>query len=64
MTYSSTLEGLGTGVIPLLEMLFQDYKDLLIILPCWEKEVAVIYTLYSPFAGKVTVDCDPKTGAR
>ncbi len=56
-------EGLGTGVIPVLEMLMQDYPDLLIILPCWEADVAVRYTLYSPFAGKVTVDYDPKTGA-
>jgi hypothetical protein len=42
----------------------QDYPDLLIILPCWEADVAVKYTLYSPYAGKVTVDYDPETGAK
>jgi hypothetical protein len=41
ITHGPTLEGTGTGVIPLLEMLFQDYPDLMIILPCWEPEVAV-----------------------
>ena len=57
------MQGLGTGVIPVLEMLLQDYPDLLIILPCWDPKVAVRFALYSPYAGKVTVDYDPVCGA-
>jgi hypothetical protein len=63
-TFVPNTQGLGNGVIPALEMLLQDYPDLLIILPCWEPEVAVRYTLYSPYAGKVTVDYDPQKGAK
>ena len=63
INFNPDILGLGTGVIPILEMLFQDYPDLLIILPCWEPEVAVCYTLYSPYAGKVMVDYDPQKGA-
>ena len=58
-----SMQGLGTGVIPVLEMLLQDYPDLLIILPCWDPKVAVRFALYSPYAGKVTVDYDPVCGA-
>ena len=58
-----SLQGMGTGVIPVLEMLLSDYPDLLIILPCWDPKVAVRYALMSPFAGKVTVDYDPARGA-
>jgi len=60
---SPSLQGMGTGVIPVLEMLLQDYPDLLIILPCWDPKVAVRFALYSPYAGKVTVDYDPEQGA-
>ena len=58
-----SMQGLGTGVIPVLEMLLQDYPDLLIVLPCWDPKVAVRFMLMSPYAGKVTVDYDPKRGA-
>ncbi|MEI6753240.1 MAG: hypothetical protein WCK78_08720 [Paludibacter sp.] len=61
--FAPNTEGLGTGVLPVLEMLLQDYPDLLIVLPCWESNVAVRYTLYSPYAGKVMVDYDPQKGA-
>ena len=44
-------------------MLMQDYPDLLIALPCWDSHVAVRYTLYSPYAGKVAVDYNPHSGA-
>jgi len=40
-----SMQGLGTGVIPVLEMLLQDYPDLLIILPCWDPKVAVRFAL-------------------
>ena len=53
----------GMAAVAVLEMLMQDYPDLLIILPCWEPDVAVNYTLYSHYAGKVTVDYDPARGA-
>lgn len=58
-----SLQGMGTGIIPVLEMLLQDYPDLLIILPCWDPTVKVRYALMSPYAGKVTVDYDPVHGA-
>jgi len=60
---SPSMQGLGTGVIPVLEMLLQDYPDMLVILPCWDPKVAVRYSLLSPYAGKVTVDYDPAHGA-
>lgn len=63
ITITPTMHGFGTGIINVLEMLMQDYPDLLIVLPCWEADVAVRYTLYSPYAGKVTVDYDPVKGA-
>ena len=44
---------MGTGVIPVLKMLLQDYPDELIVLPCWPENVAVDFTLYSPYAGRV-----------
>jgi hypothetical protein len=62
-TFGPSTQGLGTGVLPVLEMLLTDYPDLVVILPCWEPKVAVRYTLYSPYAGKVTVDYDPARGA-
>ncbi|MFZ2654013.1 MAG: hypothetical protein WAX69_03800 [Victivallales bacterium] len=58
-----SLQGMGTGVIPVFEMLLQDYPDLLIVLPCWDPKVAVRYSLFSPYAGKVMVDYDPVKGA-
>jgi len=63
MPETPSLQGMGTGVIPVLEMLLQDYPDLLIILPCWDPKVAVRYALMSPYAGKVTVVYDPARGA-
>jgi hypothetical protein len=63
-SFSHSLQGSGTAAVAVCEMLMQDYPDLLIILPCWEPEVAVRYTLYSPYAGRVTVDYDPETGAK
>ena len=56
-------QAMSTGVIPVLEMLLADYPDLLVILPCWDPKVAVRYALFSPYAGKVTVDYDPACGA-
>ncbi len=58
-----SLQGMGTGVIPVLEMLLAYYPDLLVILPCWDPKVAVRYALFSTYAGKVTVDYDPARGA-
>ncbi|MEI6073110.1 MAG: DUF5703 domain-containing protein [Verrucomicrobiae bacterium] len=58
-----SLQGMGTGMISVLEMLLQDYPDLLVILPCWDPAVAVRFALYSPYAGKVMVDYDPVRGA-
>jgi len=56
---SPSLQGLGTGVIPVLEMLLQDYPDELIVLPCWPENVPVDFTLYSPYAGRVEVQYSP-----
>ncbi|MEI6753241.1 MAG: hypothetical protein WCK78_08725 [Paludibacter sp.] len=61
--FSASNSAMGAGVTGVLEMLIQDYPDLLIVLPCWENNVAVRYTLYSPYAGKVMVDYDPQKGA-
>lgn len=58
-----SLQGMGTGVIPVLEMLLADYPDRVVILPCWDPKVAVRYALFSPYAGKVTVHYDPARGA-
>ena len=58
-----SLQGMGTGVIPVLEMLLADYPDKVIILPCWDARAPVRYALFSPFAGKVSVDYDPLRGA-
>ena len=48
-----SMQGMGTAVIPVLEMLLQDYPDEIIVLPCWPADVAVDFALYSPFAGRV-----------
>jgi len=53
------MQGMGTGVIPVLEMLLQDYPDELIVLPCWPENVPVDFTLYSPYAGRVEVQYRP-----
>ena len=58
-----SLQGMGTGVIPVLEMLLSDFPEKVIILPCWDPKVAVRYALFSPYAGKVTVDYAPERGA-
>lgn len=55
-----SLQGLGTGVIPILEMLLQDYPDEIIVLPCWPEEVPVDFALYSPYAGHVEVHYHPQ----
>jgi len=54
-----SLQGMGTGVLPVLEMLLQDYPDELVVLPCWPADVAVDFTLYSPYAGRVEVHYSP-----
>ena len=46
-----SLQGMGTGVLPVLEMLLQDYPDELVVLPCWPEDIAVDFMLYSPYAG-------------
>ncbi len=51
-----SMQGMGTGVIPVFEMLMQDYPDELILLPCWPRETPVKFVLFSPFAGRVEVD--------
>ncbi len=56
-----SMQGMGTGVVSVLEMLLQDYPDELIVLPCWPEDVPVDFALYSPFAGKVDVRYVPKT---
>ena len=57
-----SMQGMGTGASPVFEMLMQDYSDELKLLPCWPKEISVRFQLYSPFAGKVTVDYDAQKG--
>jgi len=59
MPESPSLQGMGTGVIPVLEMLLQDYPDELVVLPCWPEKVPVDFTLYSPYAGRVEVRYQP-----
>ena len=54
-----SLQGMGTGVLPVLEMLLQDTPGELVVLPCWPAQVPVDFTLYSPFAGKVEVHYVP-----
>ena len=61
---SPSLQGLGTGVIPVLEMLLQDYPDELIVLPCWPADVAVDFGLYSPYAGQLEVQYRPADALR
>jgi hypothetical protein len=56
---SPSLQGMGTGVIPVLEMLLQDYPERLVVLPCWPEQVPVKFCLYSPYAGKVEVNYQP-----
>jgi len=56
---SPSLQGMGTGVLPVLEMLLQDYPDKLVILPCWPADVPVSFALYSPYAGRVEVNYRP-----
>ena len=46
---------MGTGVIPVLEMLLQDYPNEIVVLPCWPEDIPVDFTLYSPSAGRVKV---------
>ena len=58
-----SLQGMGTGVIPVLEMLLQDYPDELVVLPCWPDHVPVDFTLYSPYAGQVIVHYAPADGS-
>jgi hypothetical protein len=59
-----SMQGMGTGVIPGLEMLLQDYPDELIVLPCWPEKVPVSFTLYSPYAGRVEVHYSPGSTLR
>jgi len=59
-----SLQGMGTGVIPILEMLLQDYPDEIIVLPCWPEDTAVDFTLYSPYAGRVEVQYRPGSTLR
>jgi len=54
-----SMQGLGTSVIAVLEMLLQDYPDKLVVLPCWPIDVPVRFALYSPFAGRVEVSYKP-----
>ena len=54
-----SLQGMGTGVLPVLEMLLQDYPDKLVVLPCWPADVPVSFALYSPYAGRVEVSYRP-----
>jgi len=56
---SPSLQGLGTGILTVLEMLLQDYPDKLIVLPCWPADVPVSFALYSPYAGRVEVSYRP-----
>ncbi|MBM3880391.1 MAG: hypothetical protein FJ387_11855 [Verrucomicrobia bacterium] len=59
-----SLQGMGTGVLPVLEMLLQDYPDELVVLPCWPEDVAVDFTLYSPYAGRVEIHYRPGSTLR
>jgi hypothetical protein len=59
-----SLQGLGTGVIPVLEMLLQDSPGEIVVLPCWPAQVPVDFTLYSPFAGRVDVHYVPPAELR
>ncbi len=62
MPESPSLQGMGTGVIPMLEMLLQDYPGQLVVLPCWPENVPVSFVLYSPHAGRVQVRYRPGGG--
>jgi lysophospholipase L1-like esterase len=59
-----SLQGMGTGMVSVVEMLMQDYPDELILLPCWPPDIPVKFSLYSPFAGKVEVQYMPNTPLR
>ncbi|MBM3499464.1 MAG: hypothetical protein FJX74_12430 [Armatimonadetes bacterium] len=61
MPESPSLQGMGTGVIPVLEMLLQDYPDQLVVLPCWPEKVPVDFALHSAYAGWVEVRYRPGT---
>jgi len=56
-----SLQGMGTGILPVLEMLLQDAPGEITVLPCWPARVPVDFTLYSPFAGRVQVHYVPGT---
>lgn len=45
----------GSGALQLQEMLLQEYKGNIYILPCWDKEVPVHFRLYC--TGKGIVEC-------
>jgi hypothetical protein len=59
VSWYPSMQGLGTSVIPVLEQLIQDYPDLLVVLPCWPKDVPVRFRLFSPFAGWVEASYRP-----
>jgi len=59
MPESPSMQGMGTGVIPVLGMLLQDYPDEIVVLPCWPEKVPVSFALYSPHAGRVQVRYRP-----
>ncbi len=50
---------MGTGVLPSLEMWLQDYPDERVVLPCWPEDVAVDFTVHSPYAGRVEIHDRP-----
>lgn len=54
-----SMQGMGTGVIPVFEMLIHDYPDKVVLLPCWLENVPVRFAFFSPFAGKVEVNYQP-----
>ncbi|MBM3500723.1 MAG: hypothetical protein FJX74_18855 [Armatimonadetes bacterium] len=64
MPESPSMQGMGTGVLPVLEMLLQDHPDEIVILPCWPEDVPVSLALYSPYAGRVEVRYQPGESLR
>ena len=57
----ASMQGLGSSVVPVYERLLQDYADEIIVLPCWPIDRSVRYALFSPFAGRVTLDYDAES---
>jgi hypothetical protein len=59
-----SMQALGTGACPIFEMLMQDYKDKIILLPSWPARVPVKFRFYSPFCGRIDAIYDSNNVVR